>query len=904
MIISWLKYVAVVMFALVLGGCAFFSRNRSSEVEIVDPIVDRNRQWQKQIDNGNWAFQNRDFDRAIEAYRAAMAIKPSSSAPQLKIAEIHFQRQEYEKARDAFAAVVMLDPKNVNARNYLGYVQENLYNYKAAAKAYEAALKLDPRNLYALNHLGFAYKQLHRLDEAEEVLRRALEIDPKSDRSESKDTHNYLAMIYLEKGETGEAIAEFRESIRLFPDDVWARQQLASIYEDEQRYYEAELQYYEILQVEPKNLLAPARLQALSQLNSPTFTTAEVPPVELVDTDIDAIIAGAPDAAVYPDADVILLLNQFSHDVLPTGKSRYTSHQVVKILTERGRQEYDDIAIPYNPLAQYISINIARTILPDGSVVEPLDEAYNDVTPPGLLSYNLYSDAMWKVISMPALKPGVCIEFQVTLEDTGTQTAGNETWFWGDFNFQASHVTLRSTYALRIPKGTHFRWKTVNCQLDPQVAHEYEASTYIWKYGETPGLVEEVGMPPTKDIVPRLTYSSVKSWDDVYNWYKSLAKDRYDADGNIEKTVHAVTAGLTAPSEKIQALYHLVASQIRYVGIELGQGAYQPSPASQVFQMRYGDCKDKTTLLISMLNILGIKAFPVLLNPTPYERIDDEIPSLGQFSHVIAAVPKDDGSYIWLDATSEVCSFGDLPASDQGRKGFVIGETRGEFVDIPTFPPESNKLIVNTELSLSESGEIQGKMHVETSGQYNIENRLHYSPVHPNALKDTFAGELSTQFPGVVVNRVAMSDLNNLSLPVEVEIDFSVEEYVKQINGTLLLPLPSGEFTDYAELFAASERSHPLEFSYPFEMQKTVRIALPQGWSAILPENLRVEHSFASMDRRYELEGREIRYILQFTLANRVISPEDYPAAKRFFEILAREDSTQLILHKPAKRKA
>ena len=904
MTIGWVRYVTLIIFVLVLGGCTILTRSQSSEVEIIDPLVDQNRRWQEQIDKGNWAFQNRDFDRALQAYQTALAIKPKSSETQLKIAEIHFQRQEYEKARDAFAALLKLDPKNVNARNYLGYIHENLNNYKAAAQAYEAALKLDPRNLYTLNHLGLAYNQLHRLDEAETVLRQALEIDPKSARSESKNTHNYLAMIYLERGETGEAIAEFRESIRLFPDDVWARQQLAEIYEDDERYYEAELQYYEILQVEPKNLLALARLHALSQLNSPAFTTAEIPPVELIDTDIDAIIAQAPDAAIYPDADAILLLNQFSHDVLPTGKSRYTSHQVVKILTDRGRQQYDDIAIPYNPMAQYITINIARTILPDGSVVEPLDEAYNDVTPPGLLSYNLYSDAMWKVISMPALEPGVCIEYQVTLEDSGAQTVGNETWFWGDFSFQSTDVTLQSNYALRVPRDTRFRWKAVNCQLNPQVRHEDEASTYIWTYGETPGLVEEVGMPATKDIAPRLSYSSVKSWDAVYEWYKELAKERYATDEAIEETVRAITANLPAPSDKIRALYHFVTSQIRYVGIELGQGAYQPSPACQVFQMRYGDCKDKTTLLISMLNLVGIKAFPVLLNPTPYEQVDIEIPSLGQFSHVITAVPGDEGRYLWLDATSEVCSYGDLPASDQGRRGFVIGDKRGEFVEIPTFPPESNRLIVDMQISLNESGGLHGKMRVDTSGQYNLEIRAQYKSVHPGEWKDTFAAELSTQFPGIKIIRATISDLTDLTVPVQVDIDFTVEKYVKRINGNLLFPLPSDEFTDYAQFFAASERKYPLEFSYPFQMEKTMRIVLPEGWTAALPDDLQVSHSFASMDRQYELKGSEIRYKLHFTLKNPIISPEDYPSAKLFFETLVREDGTQLILRKPVKRKA
>ena len=903
MTIAWLKCVAVIMFLLVLDGCTILKRSQPTDVEIIDPLVEQSRRWQEQIDEGNWAFQNREFDRALQAYQTAMAIKPNSSEVQLKIAEIHFQRQEYEHARDAFARLLKLDPKNVNALNYLGYIHENLNNYNAAAEAYEAALKLSPQNLYTLNHLGLAYKQLHRLDEAESVLRQALALDPKSTRTESKNTHNYLALIYLEKGETGEAIAEFRETIRRFPQDVWARQQLAAIYENEGRYYEAELQYYEILQVEPENLLAPTRLQALSQLSSPAFTTEEVAPVELINTDIDAIIAQAPDSEAYPDADAILLLNQFCHDVLPTGKSRYTSHQVVKILTDRGRQQYDDIAIPYNPMAQYITINIARTILPDGSVVEPLDEAYNDVTPPGLLSYNLYSDAMWKVISMPALEPGVCIEYQVTLEDTGAQMVGNETWFWGDFSFQSTDVTLQSNYALRVPSDVDFRWKAVNCELNPKVRHEEEASTYTWSYGEMPGIVEEVGMPAAKDITPRLSYSSVKSWHAIYEWYKDLAKDRYAADEAIEETVRAITANLAAPSDKIRALYHFVASQIRYVGIELGQGAYQPSPASQVFQMRYGDCKDKTTLLISMLNLVGIKAFPVLLNPSPYENVDIEMPSLGQFSHVITEVPRDDGTFLWLDATSEVCSFGNLPASDQGRKGFVIGEARGEFVDIPVYPPESNRLIVDLRITLNESGGLHGKMCVDTSGQYNLETRSQYKPVHPAEWKDTFAAELNSQFPGVEINRATISDLTDLTSPVHVEIDFVVEKYVKRINGNLLLPLPSDEFTDYAQFFAASERKYPLEFSYPFQMEKTVRITLPEGWKVSLPDDLQAAHNFASVDRRYKSEGNEIRYKLQFTLKNPIISPEDYPSAKRFFESLVREDGTQLILQKPAKRK-
>ena len=166
-----------------------------------------------------------------------------------------------------------------------------------------------------------------------------------------------------------------------------------------------------------------------------------------------------PEASDYPDADTLILFNHFSHDVLPNGQSRYTTHQVVKILTERGIQKYGDIAIPYQPAAQNIGVNIARTITADGTVLRPPAEAFNDVTPPGLLSQNLYSDAMWKVISMVGLAPGVCIEYQVTLED---KVPGGETWITGGYNFQTTETTLETSYALQMPETWHLQWKIAN----------------------------------------------------------------------------------------------------------------------------------------------------------------------------------------------------------------------------------------------------------------------------------------------------------------------------------------------------------------------------------------------------------------------------------------------------------
>lgn len=896
--VRWTYKIPIIALILLLSGCTILRPRQGKEIEIVDPLVERREQWKKQVDRGNWAFQNGDFEGAITAYRAALAVKPGSSEVQRKIGEIHFQQQHYEKAAAAFAAYLKLEPRDTDVRNYLGYTYEKLNDYDSAAQEYESTLEYSSADLYALNHLGLAYKQTGRLDEAERTLRKVLELDPKCQRNESKNLHNYLGAIHLEREEIGDAIAEFRESARLFPNDVWPRQQLAALYESHGRYYQAQLQYQEILAIDPDNLLAPTRLEALSQVGTSAPISPDLPPVDIVDIDSETIIAEASKRNDYSDADVIILMNQFSHDISSTGQSRYTTHQIVKLLTRRGIEQYDDIAIPYQPNAQQLNVNIARTITPDGTIVLPSDEGYNEVTPPGLLSYNIYSDVVWKVISMPALSPGAIIEYQVTFQDITSESVGKQTWFWGGFNFQSTVPTLEARYALHLPSNLKFRWKSLNCDLTPQVLETTETTTYVWSATDVPPIVEETGMPAVNNVAMRLSYSSLESWDDVYTWYKELAKDRYHSDHAIQTVVDQLTEGIPITDDKIRAVYNFVASKIRYVGIELGQSAYQPSFATDVMNNLYGDCKDKTTLLIAMLDLVGVKAFPVMLNPSPHERIDTDLPSLGQFSHMITAIPQSNGGYTWLDATSNTCSFGDLPDVNQGRKGFIIGDNTGTFIDIPLFPADANQLILKTDMRLDEEGAVHGEISMGTKGQYALDSRLRYQQLKPNDWRNTLAAELSHQFPGIHVDWVKPSNLENLDIPVEIEVGFRVDDYAQPVDGRMLLPLPIDEFGDYAALFAGTKRKYELDLGYPMQVKKEISIKLPDGWMAILPGKLTMESSFATVNRQFSRDGNLIRYELGFTLHQSVISPEEYLAAKRFFDTLAKEDSSHLVLER------
>ena len=173
----------------------------------------------------------------------------------------------------------------------------------------------------------------------------------------------------------------------------------------------------------------------------------------------------------------------------------------------------------------------------------------------------------------------------------------------------------------------------------------------------------------------------------------------------------------------------------------------------------------------------------------------------------------------------------------------------------------------------------------------------------PSVWKDTLAVGLSKQFPGVQVDSVQISDLADLNVPVQLNVAFTVKNYAEPVGNRLIFPLPSDEFSDYAEIFAASERQHPLDLSYPMRMKKAIRITLPEGWMATFPQDVRLENRFARVERQYRLEGNQIHYEIDFTIKESIIPPEDYPAAKHFFDMVVREDRTQLILEKRAEPK-
>ncbi len=165
--------------------------------------------------------------------------------------------------------------------------------------------------------------------------------------------------------------------------------------------------------------------------------------------------------------------------------------------------------------------------------------------------------------------------------------------------------------------------------------------------------------------------SSFQNWEQVGRWYWDLQKDRIEPTPAIRAKASELTKGLTDDAARLRALYSFVSTQYRYIGISFGIGRYQPHAADDVLTNNYGDCKDKQTLLASLLQASGITLYPALISSS--QKLDIEIPSPAQFDHVIGYLPanKNEDS-VWLDTTIEVAPFGYLVPRLRGKPALVM----------------------------------------------------------------------------------------------------------------------------------------------------------------------------------------------------------------------------------------
>lgn len=701
------------------------------------------------------------------------------------------------------------------------------------------------------------------VDQAADALRRALKLSPTDN-----DVRLRLAELLAANGRAEESDRLFGEAERLCPDEaeVHERRGRALLYAG--RKEPALAAFERALQLRPQNPGLKETVRALrGGVDGPEPSFA---------LDLKALI---PEADAYAE-DAVTLADVSHIRVQKSGLSSRFHQMAVKVFTRRGVDAFRTFPITYSPSREEVRILRARVTKPDGSVVDSFGDTNRSLNEPWS---GMYYDAQARILSFPALAPGDVLEVQYRVEDTASDNLLSD--YWGDLTYvQGIAPKLRWQYAVEMPEGRPLSWneKTLGAGVTARKQTGSDGRTlYTFAAKHVPRVTPEPGMPGWSEVATTLHVSTYRTWDEVGRYYWSLIRDQLVPDESIRRAAEGALQGVDRKDTRavVRTLYEYVVKNTRYVALEFGIHGYKPYRVDRVLARRFGDCKDKASLLHALLEVSGIDSRIVLLRMRQLGSIPPEPASLAAFNHAILWVPSLDW---YLDGTAEFHGATELPVPDR-RANVLIVEPDGKsrFTSIPEARAEDNVTDVQLDLSLRPGGAAEVKGESRVRGSAAPEYRRSYQSTATR--KTTFEQGWAQTFPGLSVDTVSINDPTRLNQDVSLDYTLSIPRYA-EAGGDTLRFLPFGSRRGYVEAYAGlAERRGNLVLEAPSVNRFTFRYRLPPGWSVDgLPPDVTTETAFGRLTVKYAVEpgGLVCRGELAFTQDR--ITPQDYPAFRAF----------------------
>src|SRR5579863_6103014 len=391
-----------------------------------------------------------------------------------------------------------------------------------------------------------------------------------------------------------------------------------------------------------------------------------------------------------------------------TGSRELTAR--VRVQSEAGVQQWGQLQVGYNAANERVEIPYVRVLKTDGTVVKAGDDAIQDLSAPVEHEAPVYTDYRQKHVTVPGLRPGEVLEYDMV---TVVHTSLAPGQFWTEYDFDKNNIVLEETVDVDVPADRPLKLKD-KPGMDPKITEANGRRTYHWasshlQHDEDNKTKEKPKKRRPDDDRPDVQLTTFESWEQIGRWYAALEKDRRAPSPEVRAKAEELTKGLSGDLEKTEALYDYVAKNFRYVSLSLGVGRYQPHSSADVLHNQYGDCKDKHTLLASLLEAEGLHADSVLINSS--RKLDPDVPSPSQFDHVITMLPigaeKGVDEEIWVDTTSEVAPFRLLSFSLRKKEALVIPPVDAH----SSVAPHLEDTPADTPMPDTEVSEIDGKIN-------------------------------------------------------------------------------------------------------------------------------------------------------------------------------------------------
>jgi hypothetical protein len=629
-------------------------------------------------------------------------------------------------------------------------------------------------------------------------------------------------------------------------------------------------------------------------------------------------VANAALPAHDEKTDAVLLYSEDVLSVQANGKIKTLERRVYKILRPSGRG-YGTIRANFDLETKITGIR-GWCIPASGKDYEVKDKEAVETALFGVLNGELVSDVRTKLLQIPAADPGNVVGYEIEHEDRPYVL--QDEWM-----FQQEVPTREARYTLQLPPGWEYKAVWLNYQkVEPAPAGNNQ---WQWTVSDVKAIRPEDDMPPWRGVAGQMILSflppggssqnrAFESWGDMGKWEETLSHGRRDATPDIKQKVAELTAGSKTQLEKMQALGSFVQKDIRYVAIELGIGGFQPHAASDIFVHRYGDCKDKATLLSSMLKEISVDSYYVSINTERGAVKPDTPANMYSFNHEILAIHLPDGledpslvavythpklgRLLIFDPTDEMTPLGQLTGPLQQNYGLLVTPEGGDLIALPKLPSQLNGVQRTAKLSLTPSGTIQGDVREIRLGDRAAAQRSALKSVTKDSdrikpVETLLANSLATYR----LTKASVTNLNRNEQPFVFDYSLVSDNYAKTA-GNLLLVRPRFIGNKSRDLLERKElRQYPVQFDGPAMDTDSFEITIPPGYEVSdLPPAVDVDYDFASYHSKTEASGNTLKYTRRFEVKELTVPVAQLETLKKFYRIIASDERNTAVLQPKA----
>lgn len=547
-------------------------------------------------------------------------------------------------------------------------------------------------------------------------------------------------------------------------------------------------------------------------------------------------------------------------------------HYAYKILTNEGLQQMSDLSFEFDPSYEQLILHTV-VLHRNGTVLNQLPKEIRTLQREQSMDRFLYDGTLTAIINLSDVHVGDIIEYSFTRKGYNPIY---DNYFSRRINFNFNVAFEKYFQRLIAPVTLDLSFKYINTSIEPVVEKENHNISYTWEANHVSGVLYDNHEPDWYYSNQCVYISNFKTWGEVAKW----AAKRYSVNEQDKQEVaNEFIQKFKGSSQEEYALaaIQFVQDEIRYLGFESGLNSHLPHPPFQVYQQRFGDCKDKSLLLSTLLTARGIESYPVLVNTVFRHKIVEQLPSTNSFNHCVVQLKLNDHT-VYVDPT--ISSQGgelDHYYFPPYGKGLVIHSQTSNLTDLPE--PMSSSISETQIFDLASIGG-EGMLKIETSytGSEADNQRSYFANNNLESIQKDYLTFYGNLYPDIQKFESIQFEDNRKVNVFKVKEKYKIPTFwrpYKNQEGKIYCEFYPQALETYFNITKSAQRIAPYRLTYPLDYSHKIYVQLPEEWN-VTTDQVAIENKYYKYDFEVSYNNKNLSILTHYVTKQESIPVEDF----------------------------